>query len=45
VGIKQSYRWLKSGDIEGEIESTILAAQDQTISTKYFKDKNFEGRK
>ena len=28
VDIEQSYRWLKSGDIKGETESTIVAAQD-----------------
>jgi len=33
VDIKQSYRWLKSDDIKGETESTIVAAQDQAIST------------
>jgi hypothetical protein len=38
VDIVQSYRWLKSGDIKGETESTVVAAQDQAIST------NFEGR-
>ena len=32
VDVKQSYRWLKSGDIKGETESTIGAAQDQAIS-------------
>jgi len=37
--IEQSYRWLKSGDIKGETESTIVAAQDQTISKNYFKKK------
>ena len=26
VDIEQSYRWLKSGDIKGETESTIVAA-------------------
>jgi hypothetical protein len=36
---EQSYRWLKFGDIEGETESTIVAAQDQEISTNYFKRK------
>jgi len=36
VDIEQSYRWLKSGDIKGEIEITIVAAQDQAISTNYF---------
>jgi hypothetical protein len=39
VDTGQSYRWLKSGDIEGETESTIVAAQDQAISTNYFKNK------
>ena len=44
VGTEQSYRWLKSGDIKGETESTIVAAQDQAINTNYFKKKNFEAR-
>ena len=39
VDIEQSYRWLKSGDIKGETESTIMAAQDRAISTNYFKNK------
>jgi len=39
VGIEQSYRWLKSGDIEGETESTAVAVQDQAISTNCFKNK------
>ena len=39
VDIEQSYRWLKSDDIKGETESTIVAAQDQAISTNYFKKK------
>jgi hypothetical protein len=39
VNEEQSYRWLKFGDIKAETESTIVAAQDQTISTKYFKRK------
>ena len=37
--IEHSYRWLKSGDINGETESTIVAAQDQAICTNYFKNK------
>jgi hypothetical protein len=37
--IMKSYQWLKFGNIEGEIESTIVAAQDQAISTNYFKNK------
>ena len=39
VDIEQLYRWLKSGDIKGETESTIVAAEDQAISTNYFKNK------
>ena len=35
VDIEQSYRWLKSGDIKGETESTVVAAQDQAIGTNY----------
>jgi hypothetical protein len=38
VDIEQSYRWLKYGVIKGETESTIVAAQDQAISTNYFKN-------
>jgi hypothetical protein len=37
VDKEQSYRWLKFGDIKGETESTIVAAQ--AISTNYFKRK------
>jgi len=36
---EQSYSWLKFGDIKGETVSTIVAAQDQAISTNYFKNK------
>ena len=39
VDIEQSYRWLKSGYIKGETENKIVAAQDQAISTKSFKNK------
>jgi len=39
VDTGQSYHCLKSGDIKGETESTIVAAQDQAISTNYFKNK------
>jgi hypothetical protein len=34
-----SYRWLKFGNLKGETESTIVAAQDQEISTNCFKNK------
>ena len=36
---EESGRRLKSGEFKGETESTILAAQNQAINTKYFKDK------
>jgi hypothetical protein len=39
VDKEQSYQWLKFGDIKGETESTIVAAQDQAVSTNYFKRK------
>jgi hypothetical protein len=39
VDEEQSYRWLKFGDIEGDTESIIMAAQDQAISRNYFKRK------
>jgi len=38
VDIEHSYRWLKSGDIKGETESTVVAAQDQAFSTNYVKN-------
>jgi hypothetical protein len=39
LDIEQSYRWLKYGDIKGETERTKVAAQDQAITTNYFKNK------
>ena len=39
---EESYRWLKSGDIKGETESTIVTAQDQAISTNYFKNESLK---
>jgi hypothetical protein len=39
VDNKQSYRWLKFGDIKGETGRATVAAQDQAISTNYFKRK------
>jgi len=41
VDIEQSHHWLKFGDIKGETGSTIVAAQDQAISTNCFKRKKF----
>jgi hypothetical protein len=37
VDKEQFYPWLKFGDIKREIESIIVAAQDQAINTNYFK--------
>jgi len=37
VDKEQSHQWMKFGDTEGETESTIVAAQDQALSTNYFK--------
>jgi hypothetical protein len=31
---EQSHRWLKFGDIKGETESVIMAAQDQAITLR-----------
>ena len=39
MDIEQSYRWLKYGDIKRETGRTIVAAQDQAISTNDFKNK------
>ena len=36
---ERSYQWRKFGDIKGETESTIVAAQVQALSTFYFKNK------
>ena len=38
MDIEQSYRWLKSCDIKGETESTVVAARDQAIRSHYFKN-------
>jgi hypothetical protein len=37
VDKEQPYRLLKFRDIKGETESTVVAAQDQIISTNYFR--------
>jgi hypothetical protein len=37
VDNEQSYRWIKFGDIMGETENTIVAAQDKAVNTNYFK--------
>jgi hypothetical protein len=35
VDKEKSHLWLKFGDMKGEAESTVVAAQDQTVSPKY----------
>jgi hypothetical protein len=39
VDDEHSYQWLKFGEMKGRTESTIFTAQDQAISTNYFKNK------
>jgi hypothetical protein len=39
VDNEQSYRWLKFGNIKGETESTIVAAENQAVGTNYFKNR------
>jgi hypothetical protein len=39
LDIEQSNQWLKSGNIKGETESSIMAALDQAVSTNYFRTK------
>ncbi|KAF2882012.1 hypothetical protein ILUMI_24160 [Ignelater luminosus] len=34
---EQTYRWLRKGELKGETESLIIAAQDETINTRYHK--------
>ena len=31
-----AFLWLSRGDLKGEIESGIIAAQDQALQTKYY---------
>jgi hypothetical protein len=39
---EQSYRWLEFWRRKGETESTVVAVQDQAISTNYLKRKIFK---
>lgn len=39
INREMSYSWLKNGDLKGETESVIVAAQDQAITTNYIKAK------
>jgi len=42
MDIEQLHRQLRYRDIKGETESRVVAAQDQAISTNYFKNKILE---
>jgi hypothetical protein len=39
VDKEQTSRWLKFGDIKGKTQNKTVAAQDQALSTKCFKEK------
>jgi len=39
---EQSYQWLKFVDINGETESTVVAAHDQALSANYFQQVTLE---
>jgi hypothetical protein len=39
VDSEQPYQWIKFGDIKGETESLIVAAQDQAVNANYFGNK------
>jgi hypothetical protein len=42
VDKEQSYGWVKFGDMKGETESAIVAAQDKAIGTNYYKHEVLE---
>jgi len=35
IGEEDTFLWLSRGDLKGETESGIIAAQDQALQTKY----------
>jgi hypothetical protein len=39
IGEEDTFLWLSRGDLIGENESEIIAAQDQTFQTKYYATK------
>jgi hypothetical protein len=41
VDTEQSYQWLKSGDIKGEMEGTTMADHDQALNKNCFKNNIF----
>jgi hypothetical protein len=36
INEKFAFLWLTKGELQGETESTIIAAQDQALNTKYY---------
>jgi len=44
INEEDTFMWLSKGDLKAEIESEMLAAQDQALQTKILCDKNIEYR-
>ena len=39
ISEEDTFLWLSKGDLKAETESAIVAAQDQTLQTKYYATK------
>jgi len=39
IGEEDTFLWLSKGELKAETESEIVAAQDQTLQTKYYATK------
>ena len=39
ISVEDTFLWLSKGDLRAEIESEIVAAQDQVLKTKYYATK------
>ena len=39
ISEEDTFLWLSKGDLKGETESEIVAAQDQTLQAKYYATK------
>ena len=44
ISEEDTFLWLSKGDLKAETESEIVAAQDQSLQTKYYAKKNTEQR-
>jgi len=44
IGEKDRFQWLSSGNLKGETESEIIAAQDQALPTIYHATKILQNR-